>query len=355
MTRTIQEIYKQAIADGHLTDDPAQQVILPFLETMRAQLTPSPGGLRAIFSKGSDPVKGLYLWGGVGRGKSMLVDMFVDAVTAPKRRVHFHAFMQEIHAALHIARKSNVKDALTPLAREISARFQLLALDEMQINDITDAMLVARLFEQLIADGVTLVTTSNRPPEDLYQDGLNRDLFLPFIELLHQHLNIVELASATDHRQGQFIGRQVYFTPHDAAAMVEMNKIWQELAGGDGTELVLRLKNRETVLPMFRNGIARAEFWDLCGKPLGPADFLALADAVRVLILENVPILGRANYNEAKRFVTLIDALYEAKVRLVISAADVPERLYQEGTGAFEFARTASRLREMQSDAWGKM
>jgi len=224
----------------------------------------------------------------------------------------------------------------------------------MQITDITDAMIVGRLFQMLTDAGVLIVTTSNRPPEDLYKNGLNRALFLPFIALLRARMQVVELESETDYRQHRLTGAQVYFHPAGAEARAAIDRLWSELTGGDrGTPLVLQVQGRQVEVPRHHNGVARAGFWDLCGRPLGPADYLALAEKVRLLILEDIPSLSAANYNEAKRFVTLIDALYEAKVRLIASAADAPERLYFEGAGAFEFERTASRLREMQAADWG--
>ena len=306
-----------------------------------------------MFSKSGAQPKGLYLWGGVGRGKSMLMDMFFDTIQAPKRRVHFHAFMQEIHAAMHEARKTGVDDALKPVAQKVASDIALLAFDEMQISDITDAMIVGRLFEQLFAAGVIVVTTSNRAPDDLYQNGLNRALFVPFIDLLKQHMLVHHLQSPTDYRQDRLSGSKVYYSPLNSENRQAFDALWQEMAGQEATALTLHVKGREVVLPAYSNGVARVDFWDLCGKPLGAGDYLAIADAVRVLFLENVPSLGRSNFNEAKRFVTLIDALYEAKVRLVISAAAPPDRLYVEGEGTFEFERTASRLVEMQSDGWG--
>ena len=298
---------------------------------------------------------GLYLWGGVGRGKSMLMDMFANNLgDIPARRVHFHAFMQEIHAAMHEARKTGVDDAIAPVAKAVSSSVRLLAFDEMQITDITDAMIVGRLFQALFADGVVVITTSNRVPDDLYKHGLNRNLFVPFIELIKEKMVVHELASPTDYRQDRLSGSPVYFTPVNAESRAQMDEVWQDLTGGEAGPLTLRVKGRDVVIPRFRNGVGRAKFHALCGQPLGPADYLALAEAVKVLMLDDIPSLGRTNFNEAKRFVTLIDALYEARVRLICSAAAKPEMLYLEGEGTFEFERTASRLREMQSEDWGK-
>jgi len=356
MTETVQEIYAAEVAKGSLTGDPAQQAVLPLLEDLRALLATGETrrGLRGLFTRDAGPPGGLYLWGGVGRGKSMLMDMFFETLNVPARRVHFHAFMQEVHAALHEARKTGVEDAIKPVAAALAADIRLLAFDEMQISDITDAMIVGRLFEQLFAAGVVVVITSNRAPDGLYENGLNRQLFLPFIGMLNERLLIHELVSTQDYRQAMLAGRQVYFSPANGAARVAIEQIWGEFSGGASTELVLQQKGRQVVLPRFHNGVVRTDFWTLCGQALGAADYLALADAVRVVILEDVPSLGRSNYNEARRFVILIDTLYEAGVRLVMSAADVPERLYVEGEGSFEFERTASRLREMQSDGWGR-
>ena len=358
MTETLTEIYDRMTHEGGLRQDAAQRAVLPDLQRIREGLERAGGRkkglLDGIFGKPSEAVKGLYLWGGVGRGKSMLMDLFHDNVAIEaKRRVHFHAFMQEVQAALHAARKTGVDDAIKPVAEEIAGQLRLLSFDEMQITDIADAMIVGRLFQMLFDRGVTVVTTSNRAPDDLYKDGLNRPLFLPFIRLLKERMEVRELESETDYRQHRLQGAQVYFTPAGHAARSAIGKIWLELTGGGGdTALRLMIKGREVILPNYHAGVARASFWELCGRPLGPADYLAIAGAVRVLILEDIPHLSAENYNEAKRFVTLIDALYEAKVRLIASAADEPERLYVEGAGAFEFERTASRLREMQAVDW---
>ncbi len=349
---TLPDLYARRVADGTLTRDAAQEASLPEFERIRHALAEQPR--KGWFSRAPEPPKGLYLWGGVGRGKSMLMDLFVDTVDVPKRRVHFHAFMQEIHAGLHAARARNESDALAPVAKEVADSVRLLAFDEMQITDITDAMIVGRLFEALFAAGVVVVTTSNRIPDDLYKNGLNRQLFLPFIEIVKDRMVLHEMASQTDYRQDRLAGSPSYFTPVNEASRAEIENIWQDLTGGGGGPHKIIVNKREVDIPAFHNGVARATFYDLCGKPLGPADFLALAEAARVLILENIPQLGRSNFNEAKRFVTLVDALYEAQVRLICSAAAEPEYLYLEGEGSFEFERTASRLREMQSDGWGE-
>ncbi|QYX57312.1 AFG1 family ATPase [Roseovarius sp. SCSIO 43702] len=349
---TMPEIYARLVEDGKLTPDPAQEAALPEFERIRKGLAqPAKGGW---FRKTPKPPKGLYLWGGVGRGKSMLMDLFVSSLDVPNRRVHFHAFMQEIHAGMHAARKKGVEDALAPVAKAVTDEVRLLAFDEMQISDITDAMIVGRLFEALFAAGVVVVTTSNRPPDDLYKNGLNRQLFLPFIELVKERMVVHELTSESDYRQDRIAGSRTYFTPIDAESRKAIDEIWNDLTGGEAEPLTLTVQKRPVTIPAYRNGVARASFYDLCGKPLGAADYLALAEAARVLVLENIPRLSRQNFNEAKRFVTLIDALYEAKVRLVCSAAAEPEYLYVEGEGSFEFERTASRLREMQSEDWAR-
>ena len=353
MANDLQNIYAARVAAGDLQQDPAQTVVLQEFERICEYFDqPENGGLLKLFEKKAEPPQGVYLWGGVGRGKSMLMDMFFEAVEAPKRRVHFHAFMQEIHSGMHEARKTGVDDALKPVASKIAAEAKLLAFDEMQISDITDAMIVGRLFEHLFSAGVIVVTTSNRAPKDLYKDCLNRQLFLPFIDMLNAHMHIHHLVSPTDYRQETLSGSQVYFAPANAHAKQQIDLLWLNLTGGGGELFEFQVKGRPVSLPLFKNGAARVDFWDLCGRPLGAADYLALVENVRVLFIENIPALSRQNFNEAKRFVTLIDTLYEAKTRVIFSAADVPERLYLEGEGVFEFERTASRLKEMQSEDW---
>ncbi|WP_375260702.1 cell division protein ZapE [Palleronia sp.] len=352
-----EDIYAEEVAAGRIEPDPAQEAVLPEFTRLSQALAEKPTRRGFFGRKAPEAPRGLYLWGGVGRGKSMLMDLFARRVEVAggQRRVHFHGFMQETHAAIGRARKQGVDDAIKPVADDIAVGLRLLCLDEMQIGDITDAMIVGRLFERLFEQGVTVVTTSNRPPDDLYKDGLNRNLFLPFIDLLKERMKVVELASPRDWRQDRIAGAELYFTPADARARKGIDALWDRLTGGAEAEtLRLEVTGRTVEVPRFAAGVARAGFWELCGRPLGAADYLALAERVRVLMLEDVPRLGAENYNEAKRFVTLIDALYEARTRLIMSAADRPEALYAEGTGAFEFERTASRLHEMQSEDWGK-
>ena len=362
MRLSLPDLYDARVTAGGLAPDPAQRAVAQRLETLRSTLEAAPpppkrGLLSGVFGGPARPEapRGVYLWGGVGRGKSMLMDLFQHATAIPaKRRVHFHAFMQEVHRGLHAARLRNTEDALAPVAAELTRDLRLLCLDEMQISDITDAMIVGRLFEALLAAGVAIVTTSNRPPEDLYLHGLNRQSFLPFIALIRRRLDVVELVAAGDYRQNRLAGAESWFQPADARARTAIDTLWAELTAAAPPEpLTLTVQGRAVVIPAFAGGVARASFWDLCGRPHGPADYLALADTIRLLMLEEIPRLDARNYNEAKRFVTLIDALYEARVRLIASAADRPEALYLEGEGSFEFSRTASRLREMQSADWG--
>lgn len=350
------ERYAELIASEKLVADPAQEAALPLLDRVSDDLQRAKhknGLLSRITKSNAEPVKGVYLWGGVGRGKSMLMDLFFESVPIQKKlRIHFHAFMQNVQSALHEARKTGVNDAIAPVADDIIKDVKLLCFDEMQITDIADAMIVGRLFERLFEAGVAVVTTSNRKPSDLYKDGLNRDLFLPFIDLLENNLVVHELVADRDYRQDRLAGETTYFTPPNRENKEAIDKIWADLTGGSTEPLELTVKGRVVEIPAYRNGAGRASFYDLCGRPLGPGDYLAIADVLRVLVLDDIPCLSRSNFNEAKRFVTLIDALYEGRVQLICSAADVPERLYLEGEGVFEFERTASRLREMQSAEW---
>lgn len=358
-------LYRARVARGALDVDPAQRLAVEKLQLLHMRLSdydpalPKSVGL-GLFGWGRERIEqraipGLYLYGGVGRGKSMLMDLFFEAApVSPKRRVHFHAFMQEAHAAIHRFRESAGDDPIPPVADAIADGATLLCFDEMQITDITDAMLVGRLFARLFERGVIVVATSNRAPDELYKDGLNRELFLPFIALLKERLEVHELAGGHDHRLDGLQGEPVWHSPLGPEASAAIETAWTALAGGPGKPLSLPVQGRLLELPAFRGGVGRSSFAELCGKPLGAADYLALAEVLDTLILEDVPALRRSRYDEAKRFVTLIDALYEAKVRLIASAEAEPDALYPEGEGAFEFARTASRLMEMRGAEWGR-
>ena len=351
--------YEAKVAAGEIRNDPDQRAALGALNSLSQALeTPAQesGFLKGLFRKSSteNDLKGLYLWGGVGRGKSMIMDIFFDnAPVSGKRRVHFHAFMQDIHDRLRDVRATGERDPLRVVATDVTDGLRLLCFDELQITDITDAMIVGRLFEQLFEAGVIIVTTSNRIPEDLYKDGLNRKLFLPFIDMLNARLDILHLDSETDHRRAALQTERLYIAPLGASAEAQINSLWARLAGpGEHAPLRLSNKGREVLIPAFLNGAGRGRFSEFCEVANGPSDFLLIAEACAVLFIEDIPQLNRTKANEAKRFVTLIDALYEAETRLIVSAAAEPEQLYEEGPGAFEFERTASRLIEMCSGSW---
>ena len=346
--------YRERLAEGALRPDAAQEQVAARLAKLAEELDgKANGGWLERFRKPAPAVKGLYIHGEAGRGKTMLMDLFfADVEVRPKRRVHFHGFMQEVHARLHAARRQQ-QNAVSPVARAIAGEARLLCLDEMQITDIADAMIVGRLFEGLLAAGTVIVTTSNLPPDRLYLDGLNRKLFLPFIRLIGAKLDVVALDGATDYRLGRVKGHETFLTPLGPETDAKLQDLWRRLTDTDtGQPLDIEVLGRKLHVPQAARGCARFSFADLCAQPLGPPDYLALARQFGTLFAEHIPALGPERRNEAKRFVMLIDTLYDGHVRLVASSAEAADSIYPAGDHAFEFARTVSRLKEMQSASW---
>ena len=361
MPSALRKAYAERLETGRLKHDPAQTAALDHLEALETRLR-----RRGLFG-GRPKVRGLYLWGPPGRGKSMLMDLFYAGAPEPRRkRAHFHAFMARIHDLIRQWRESDAAarrrvfgqhrgdDPIGPVADLIAREARLLCFDELQVTDIADAMILGRLFEALFDQGVVLAVTSNREPGDLYRDGINRQLFLPFIDLIRDRCEVVEVAGPQDWRVGRLGASRVWYAPADDIGRRQaFDHLWQDLRGDEPEEpAVLRVDGREVVIDRTVGGMARASFESLCARPLGPHDYLALAERFHTLFLEDLPLLDEGRHSEARRLVTLIDALYEAKVRLVTLAAALPEALYPRGIGAFEFERTVSRLNEMSSRAW---
>ncbi|WP_164156280.1 cell division protein ZapE, partial [Sandarakinorhabdus rubra] len=322
---------------------------------------PQPGLLGRLLGRAAPAApRGLYIWGGVGRGKSMLMDLFFAASTvAPKRRAHFHEFMADVHGAIHARRQAGDSDPLISVAEAIAAGARLLCFDELQVKDIADAAILSRLFTALMEKGVTVVTTSNRPPRDLYKDGLNRHLFLPFIDLIEQRLDVVTLDGPTDYRLQRLSGTQTWHVPNGPEATAALSAAFfrmtdypvEDRAHVPTAELTLP-GGRSLHVPKSLKGVAVFSFARLCRQPLGAADYLAIARHYHTIFIVGIPVLGPERRNEAIRFIHLIDALYEQKVKLVAAADAEPAGLYVTGDSSFEFERTVSRLMEMQSAAY---
>ena len=351
-------MYEELLGSGKLNHDEAQLTVLGDLEELEKKLfdPETSSGLicRLMKRKKNTTNKGLYLWGNVGRGKSMLMDLFYEHIPiTQKRRLHYLAFIQEIHDHLKEIRHDKVDDVITPLNKKLLQNTKLLCLDEFQIDNVPDGVIVGRLLECLFEKGTFLFTTSNKRPTELYKNGLNRHLIEPYIDVLNSNLKVIEFGGQLDHRKTQLDGKQTYFYPSNDFARKELDKIWYDLSNGHSEQFRIEVKGREIFFSHFSNGVLKAYFWDLCGQPLGPSDFLAIANNIRVLILEDVPLLSRLNYNEAKRFVMLVDTLYENRIIFFLSAASSPDNLYVEGNESFEFNRAVSRLYEMQGKNWG--
>jgi cell division protein ZapE len=364
--------WRRRIDAGALRADPAQQraaealqALHDALEQRRQALARAPQGLLERLGLGRRPQPpapaGIYLWGGVGRGKSMLMDLFFEtATTEPKRRVHFNAFMLEIHRRIHAWRQTPESktgrdaDPIPPLADAVAAEAALLCFDEFHVVDIADAMILGRLFAALLDRGVTIVATSNWPPHRLYEGGLQRDRFLPFIALVEARMQVVEVPGGRDWRQDRLSAMPVWYTPLGARSTAALASVFDALTGGaTPTEVVLEVPGKRTLtVPQAARRVALVDFEALCARPLGAADYLTLAEAFDTVLIDGVPRFTEARRNEMKRFIVLIDSLYEARRRIVVAAEVPPARLYAAESAGLEFARTESRLMEMQSAEW---
>lgn len=361
--QSVTEVYARLVAAGELKADPDQAAAAAALGQVQAELEAVPprgSTLWRFLGKKPEPARGLYLWGGVGRGKSMLMDLFFEHVHIHrKRRAHFHEFMLDIHARLKVEREKEKGDPIPPVVAALVDEARLLCFDEMVVNNMADAAIMSRLFAGLIDSGVTIITTSNRHPDELYKDGLNRQLFLPFIELIKEKLDIFTLDGPVDYRRDRLGDAKTWLVPNGPEATVALSDAFFRLTDyppedrahvpsmdmGVGGGRMLHV-------PKALKGVAVFSFKRLCAEARGAADYLAIARRFHSVIIVGIPVLGPQNRNEAARFVTLIDALYEYKVKLLASADATPDALYPEGDGRFEFDRTVSRLMEMQSEEY---
>ncbi len=366
---TIAARYDALVASGSIERDPAQVALVRRLDALALslgehRLARKSSALGWMFGRRPppSPIKGLYVWGSVGRGKTMLMDLFFEALPVRrKRRVHFHAFMSDVHERIHAWRQAlkageaRGDDPIRPVAEALAEEAWVLCFDEFAVSDIADAMILGRLFTALFEHGVVVVATSNVEPRHLYEGGLNRTLFLPFIKLLQERMDVVRLDARTDFRLEKLAGSPVYHVPADERARAALDEAFRKLTGRRrGEPAQLTVKGRIVEVPDAAGGVARFSFADLCAQPLGAADYLAVAQDFHTLILDDIPRMGFERRNEAKRFIILVDALYETRVKLLASAEAEPQDLYGAETGreAFEFHRTASRLIEMRSEEY---
>jgi cell division protein ZapE len=355
--------YEALVAGGELRPDPEQRAAAERLDRLAAELevVPRKGSIlwRAL-GRAPEPPRGIYLWGDVGRGKSMLMDLLFECVDIRrKRRVHFHEFMLEVHERLNLERQKDTADPVVAVAEAMVEDVRLLAFDEMVVNNPADAMILSRLFTEMMGHGLTVVATSNRPPKDLYKDGLNRQLFLPFIALIEERMDVLALNGPVDYRLDRLGSMETWLVPNGPEATTALSAAFfrltdypvEDRAKVPSCDLPVK-GGREVHVPKCLKGVAVFSFKRLCGEARGASDYLAIAHRFHTVILVGIPRLGPDNRNEAARFVTLIDALYENRVKLLAAADAAPDELYTAGDGAFEFQRTVSRLHEMASDEY---
>ncbi len=370
MANSIAAQYAAAIAANLIESDPAQLVVVDKLTRLESQIvqhrlarkSSSLGWLFAKSASSSPPIKGLYIYGDVGRGKTMLMDLFFDASpVVRKRRAHFHEFMLDVHERIYALRQKMKlgehagDDPIRLTAAELAQEAWLLCFDEFHVTDIADAMILGRLFAQLFERGVVMVATSNVPPSELYKDGLNRALFVPFIHMLEEYMDVVRLEARADFRLEKLAGMPVWYVPADARADAALDESWRRLTGGqEGEPVELALKGRTVHVPRAAMGVVRFSFAELCEQPLGAADYLRIAHEFHTVMIDHIPVMNFDTRNAAKRFIILIDTLYDNNVKLIASAAAEPDALYsaEQGFEAAEFKRTASRLIEMRSQAY---
>ncbi|MEY4964568.1 MAG: hypothetical protein RL274_151 [Pseudomonadota bacterium] len=343
--------YRAAVFKGDLNADVAQENAVRRLNLLARALGKKRGFW--LFRKTPAPIKGLYIWGDVGRGKTLLMDFFFEeAPVAKKRRAHFNSFMVDVHARIHAQRqKAGSDDPIPPVAKSIADEARLLCFDEFQVTDVADAMILGRLFDRLFANGVVIVVTSNTPPDRLYEGGLNRQLFQPFIEEIKHRLEVAELNGPTDYRLQRISGLNVYLTPLSPQADAAMDAAWQRLTDSKtGKPMSLTVLGRTLVVPQAARGVARFSFDELCDRPLAAADYLAVALAFHTVFIDHIPAMTDNMHNVARRFTLLIDTLYDEGVKLICSAAAPPDQLYPAGIASASFRRTASRLAEMRCE-----
>lgn len=348
--------YSDAVANLDIDFDAHQKAVFPVFDKFITDMTSTK--YKKLWLRNAAPsslaTAGIYIWGTVGRGKSFLMDMFFDIVPiTSKKRIHFHDFMQDIHAQIYEMRQKNIQGAVIPVADRFAKNTKILCLDEMHITDITDAMLVGRLFERLSKKGVKIVTTSNFIPDKLYENGLNRKLFLPFIQIINNHFEVIEIKGDKDYRRAKIENYARYFYPTSPQNIAKVDKIWHDLCQ-DSTEhpLQIALNGRVLTLERFCNGAARIDFDRLCNHPLSAEDYLAISQYLRILIVDNIVPLSRENMNAARRFTTLIDIAYDTKMIMIFSADQSVEKLFEQDNAIFGRERTISRIYEMCAENW---
>jgi cell division protein ZapE len=357
MKHPVGDAYAELVRASEVKPDPAQQRGAAALDRLAQTLGNGGRSILGLFGKPKTGLEGVYLWGPVGRGKTMLMDLgFANIDAHPKRRVHFHAFMLETHQRLREARESETGDPVEAVAEQIADQAKLLCFDELQVTNPADAMILSRLFEKLLDRGVRVIATSNRPPRDLYKDGLNRELFLPFIDMIESRFDVIELGGPTDYRLDRLMGVEVWHVPNGPEATSALSEAFFKLTDYSvedrakvPSEDISVAGGRSLYVPKCLKGVAVFSFKRLCGEPRGAADYLAVAQHFHTVIIVGIPVMTPAMRNEAARFTALIDVLYDHHVKLLAAADAEPAELYPSGDGSFEFQRTVSRLEEMRS------